>query len=194
MPVWRLQTSWQFDTAFPRDRIIITPHFDDGGALTDPEGLCDDLLAALLTWYPTTAEVRVTAYDAQGTPPVFPQGEAIANVGAIDTSNVFREAALCLSYYSERNLPRRRGRLYVPGEMVSTNIGVRPTSAAQTKVGALADIFANLGGADVDWVVYSRLTDQAHPVTNWWVDNEWDVVRSRGLRSDQRLQGTTSEA
>jgi len=30
-------------------------------------------------------------------------------------------------------------------------------------------------------------------VSNWWVDDEWDTVRSRGLRPDIRVTGTVSE-
>jgi hypothetical protein len=26
-------------------------------------------------------------------------------------------------------------------------------------------------------------------VTDWWVDNEWDTVRSRGLKADSRITG-----
>ena len=31
-----------------------------------------------------------------------------------------------------------------------------------------------------------------YTVTNWYVDDEWDVVRSRGLRATTRTAGTTS--
>jgi hypothetical protein len=39
-------------------------------------------------------------------------------------------------------------------------------------------------------VVYSRREKVARPVTNYWVDDEWDTVRSRGLRSSTRVTGT----
>jgi len=195
MPVWRLQTSWAVTTAFPRDRMVITPHFNDAGATTDPESLCTDLADALLGWWPTTGELRVTAYDAQGTPPVFPQGEATRNVGAFRDINSNRELAVCLSFFSERNAPRRRGRLYVPALMLGAGSeALRPGTAMTAKVAALAPIFEGLGGPDVDWCVYSRVDNVARPVTNWFVDDEWDVIRSRGLRGEARVTGTTSEA
>jgi len=196
MPVWRLQVQIARDTAFPRDRVVMTPHFNDGGALTDPDSLCEDMADAIVAWHANTHETIVTAYDAQGTPPVYPQGSAIRNAGTVLPSSIPREIALCLSFYSGRNIPRQRGRLYVPCcvSNVFADPGVRPGAAMQEKVAALAPIFEGLGGADVDWCVYSRVDDVARPVTNWWVDNEWDTVRTRGLRGDARLTGTTAEA
>jgi len=194
MPVWRLQTSWAVSTAFPRDRMVITPHFNDAGATTDPESLCTDLADALEGWAGATGELRVTAYDAQGTPPVFPQGEALRRVGTFRPAIQPREIALCLSFYSQRNLPRNRGRLYIPVVLPGGALGQRPSTEQMDFIGALAPIFEGLGGADVDWCVYSRRDNVARPVTNWWVDNEWDVIRSRGLRGDTRILGSTSEA
>lgn len=195
MPVWKMQCSFQMDTLFPRDRLVITPHFDDAGALTDPQGLADDLAAGLAAWHGRPIETMVRAYDAQGTPPVFPQGEAIIGAGTMTASPMPREVALCLSFYSERNLPRQRGRLFIPAGLGSGfgAAGVRPVVGQQNFVSDLVAIFTGLGGADVDWTVYSPTDDVARSVTNWWVDNEWDTIRSRGLRGDDRIVGTTSE-
>ncbi|RPJ53868.1 MAG: hypothetical protein EHM24_32395 [Acidobacteria bacterium] len=194
MPVWRLQCTWQADSAAPRDRIQISPHFNDTGATTDPQGLCDDLLEQLMGVTPFVGEVRVTAYDAQGTPPVYPAADAIANKGAAAATTQPRELALCLSYYSGRNIPRRRGRLYLPLFFVYGGApSLRPTLPV-AKMPTIASALQNLGGIDVDWCVYSRLDKTARPVTNWWYDDEWDVVRSRGLKGATRVLGTTSEA
>lgn len=197
MPIWRLQTEFSADSTLPRDVLTITPHFDDGGALTDPQGLCDDLAAALDTWVGTgERQIKVTAYDAQGTKPVYPQGEAIVNVGVAPASACMREVALCLSFYSQRNIPRQRGRLYIPAPLwtVASGLTVRPSGPQRQQVMGLGPIFEQLGGVDVDWVVYSRADNDAYPVTNYWVDDEWDVVRSRGLRSTTREEASTSEA
>jgi hypothetical protein len=193
MPIFRLQVAWQIDSAFPRDAMVITPHFNDVGITTDADSLCEDLATALEAWDTTPTQVTVKAYDAQGTPPVFPTGSAIRNEGVIASSNWPREVAVCLSYYSEQNVPRKRGRLYIPiGVMGSANT-LRPEGAVRTKVGELAAIFADLGGPDVDWCVYSRMDDTARSVSHWWVDDEWDTVRSRGMRATTRTLGTVSE-
>lgn len=197
MPIWRLQTEISMDSTLPRDVLTMTPHFNDQGAGTDPQGLCDDLAAAIATWMDSrVAQITVTAYDAQGTVPVFPQGRAQVNPGAAPASDYPREVAVCLSFYSERNRPRFRGRLYVPFvalSPLSQNMGARPPVGVRNRVALLAPIFQDLGGVDVDWCVYSRVDDEARPVTNWWVDDEWDTVRSRGLRPTTRTAGTTSE-
>lgn len=195
MPVWRLQTTFHYDTGLPRDGMVITPHFDDGGALTDPQGLCADLAAALDDLAAVKTQITVKAYDAQGTVPVFPQGEAQVRTGTFGSSGGPREVALCLSFFAERNLPRTRGRLYFPHAFISAGSpsGIRPTQILMESLGMAADVFQELGGTDVDWVVYSGRDDAARPVTDWFVDDEWDTIRSRGLRPNTRVTGTTSE-
>lgn len=193
MPIWRLQVAWQLDTAFPRDQIVITPHFNDQGVGTDPDGLCEALDNALFPWFSSTGQVTVKAYDAQGTPPVIPQGSAIRNAGATMNTDTPRELACCLSFFSGSNVPRKRGRLYIPSVVLSGALQGEPSPLQQQKVAQLVPIFTNLGGSDVDWCIYSRVNDQAYPVSNWYVDNEWDVIRSRGLRPTSRLTGTASE-
>jgi hypothetical protein len=196
MAIYRLQVAWQMDTAFPRDALVVTPHFNNtGGLLTDSDtdALCEDLATALDAWDNVTTQLTVKAYDAQGTPPVFPVGSAIRNPGVTAVSQVPREVAVCLSYYSGQNVPRKRGRLYIPAVIMQPATGVRPASTIRDKVGQLATIFADLGGVDIDWSVYSRVDDTARAVSNWWVDDEWDTIRSRGLRSTTRTLGTVSE-
>lgn len=196
MPIWKLQVEWSADSALPRDVFCITPHFNDGGVGSDPQGLCDDLADALVAKTGIiTRETRVTAYDAQGTPPVYPAGMAVRNVGQAPSGTVPRELALCLSFYGTRNIPTQRGRLYIPLENAkgNGNIVVRPNAGSMTEVAAFAPIFSDLGGVDVDWCVYSRKLDTAFGITNWWVDDEYDVMRSRGLRPQTRLTGAVSD-
>lgn len=196
MPIWKLQVEWAGDSILPRDVFCITPHFNDSGVTSDPDGLCEALATALAAKSGiTTRQLRIRAYDAQGTPPVYPAGEAIRNVGSSPASTLPREVAVCLSFYSTRNIPTQRGRLFIPHELCkgSVSTGVRPASSQRAEVMAFGPIFANLGGPDVDWVVYSRKLDTAFPVTNYWVDDEWDTMRSRGLRATTRDLATTTE-
>lgn len=173
---------------------MITPHFNDIGATTDPQNLCDDMLAGLSTIFPTTGEIRVKAYDAQGSKPVYPQGDAIIRKSATMATAAPRELAVALSFYGERNVKRQRGRVFIPAYLLGANTSsLRPTGP-YTKMTDLVGLFTGLGGADVDWCVYSRLLKHAYSVTNWWYDDEWDVMRSRGLRPTTRVTGTTTEA
>lgn len=194
MPCWRMQCSWQMDTSFPRDAMVITPHFNDTLPGSDPQGLCDDLADALNTWDTVTTQLTVKAYDAQGTVPVYPAAEAIRNQGTYAAASTNRDIALCLSFYAGQNRPRQRGRIYVPLAVKAISAGgARPSGGVQQLCADLVPIFTGLGGTDVDWVVYSRLDDQPRSVTNWWVDNAWDTQRRRGLGATARLEGTVSE-
>lgn len=201
MPIVRAQASFMMDTAFPRDRMVMTPHFNVGFNVTNPvenvDGtqLAQDLADALDGWSAGSQEINVRIYDAQGTPPVQPIGNVTKNVGVVGQSAQPREVALCLSYYSGINMPKRRGRLYMPAALLDFQSAQRLPSTANIAQGtALAGILQALGGTNVDWVVYSRVDDAAHPVTNYWIDNEWDTMRSRGGRATTRTSGTTSEA
>jgi hypothetical protein len=196
MPIWRMQCAFQADSALPRDQLTINPHFNDGGFASDPQTLCEDLAAALDTWADGSGQINVKAYDAQGTKPVYPAGDATVNPGGSSITGGPRETAVCLSYYSGRNVPRQRGRLYIPWSLIQiqgTLTSTRPNEITRNRVAQLVPVLADLGGVDVDWVVYSPTDDVARPVSNWWVDDEWDTVRSRGLRPTTRDQGTVSE-
>jgi hypothetical protein len=202
MTVLRLQCTIGADTALPRDRFVITPHFnvgpdfglDDGSA----DELCEDLATGLSGFFTPSngREIVVKAYNAEQARGNFPLGEAVRNANIYPSSQVPRELAICLSYYAARNIPRRRGRLYIPWAAIaaSGSISPRPSQAQRELVGTLAGIFQNLGGTNVDWVVWSRADSAAHSVTHWWVDDEWDVQRRRGFKGTTRTLGTTSEA
>lgn len=189
----RLQCAMLADTAFPRDRMVINPTFEMTGALHDPQQLATDLATALDSYWTSIGEIIVKAYDVEGTKPVYPSGSSTKNASAMRNSTLPRELACCLSFYAGQNVPRRRGRLFLPISLVTgAAVTLRPSTAVRTKVSELVPILAGLGGVDVDWVVYSQRDHAAHKVTNWWVDDEWDVQRSRGLRATTRLTGTTS--
>jgi hypothetical protein len=196
----RAMCQWQVGSALPKDVMQITPCFradavfpGDDPTWTD---LADDLADGLNTWADTLKrQLTVKLYDIAGTKPNRPKATAVRDVGHIDESPFPRELALCLSFYGGPNAPKNRGRLYVPLQFFSsTNPGPRPTPTHRTKVGDLAAIFAGLGGIGVDWIVWSPTVDAATAVENWFVDDEWDVQRRRGLRPTTRTTGTTSEA
>jgi hypothetical protein len=195
MPTWRLQTAVWYDSTLPRDASIITPHFNDTLPGSDPQGLCDDLADALADFVEGTPQIVIKAYDAQGTPPVFPQGTAERNVGLAPASGGPREVALCLSFRGDQNVATKRGRLYIPYSWLSPSApaGVRPSSLIRDSVALLVPIFTGLGGTDVDWGVYSRKNDSFASAKHWWVDDEWDTIRSRGLRATTRTEGDISE-
>lgn len=160
----------------------------------DIQGLCDDAAALFATFrsYPNNInEVRVKAYDMDDAKPRPIRGNSLhAIAGVVDPAP--REVCLCLSFFSQRNLPRRRGRLYI-GPYAQNVMVLQPAAPQQNDLGVLAQGLADLGGVDIDWVVHSVVDNTYNSVSDWWVDNEWDTQRSRGLEADQRISGTVGE-
>jgi len=191
MPHLKVVVAAEADSAFPRDRIINVVHFNARISPVDEDQICTDVgnlfLQKIYNAY-AGRKLTVTSYDAEGTKPVYPNGSAIINPTAEPlASGSPREIALCLSFYASRNIPRQRGRLYL--SMIGNNpetLNLRPPASSRTRALDLATGLAAIGGPDIDWEVWSPTTKSGHPVTTAWVDDEWDTMRSRGLRSTLR--------
>ena len=86
------------------------------------------------------------------------------------------QVALALSYYADRNLPRQRGRIFLGPWQPTT----RSATTTQTdQVIALAPLLAGLAGLNVDWSLWSPTTQQHTRINHAWVDDSWDIIRSR---------------
>jgi hypothetical protein len=196
----RLRTSWQFIDSDPKNQFVINPCFRVNGVFVDANALCEELATKLDAWPIATQwktnQLTVTSYDIEGTKPVYPNGRAQHHVGAYATPICDPVMACCLSFYSDINTPRRRGRLYLPATILSNTAAdfsqVSVNSAVRSQAAALVPIFAGLGGANVDWIVWSGVDHAAHQVNNYFIDDSWDHVRSRKLKSTARTLGTTS--
>lgn len=188
MAIYRAQIGFPLDSTLPRDVVTINPHYFGDNA----QGLADALKANLIanTYVGQTIPFKIKVYDAEKAPPSFPLAEAQNGTGN-PVSSQPRELALCLSYYSTWNRPRYRGRLYLPLKVCGIGaVGVRPTASHMTQALSFGvTLGKNLPSAH-NWVVYSPTMKQSNGVTNYWVDDEWDIVRSRGTRSTTRQLGT----
>jgi hypothetical protein len=182
-----MQIGFPLDSALPRDVVTINPHYFGD----DPQALADRVKANLAGSAQVGATVPFTirVYDAQKAPPSYPLATATQGTGN-SISGVPREIALCLSYYSSWNRPGYRGRLYIPMNFVGGTLALRPTTTQRTNAGNWATILTSGLPAGHNWVLYSKKMDKSYGVTNWWVDDEWDVQRSRGLRPTTRTLGT----
>lgn len=196
MPRLTVMINSVFDSALPRDRIINVVHFNKvipGGF--DEDGICHDVAQGFNNaWYDASSGIKVeaTSYDPEGTPPVFSNGYGVVNAGAPPApSGSPRDVALCLSFYADRNLPRQRGRLYLP-MCNNVNLPSKPTATHMNKALAVATMLAAIGGVDIDWEVWSPTSNSGKKVTNAWVDNEWDTQRRRGLKATTRTSATVS--
>jgi hypothetical protein len=185
--ILRAQIGFPLDSALPRDVVTVNPHFngDDPNALAD--GLVTNLKA--ITEIGAARSFTVKVYNAQKAPPSYPLAERV-NATGFSTSTKPREVGMCLSFFSVNNRPSQRGRIYVPGIFISGTFDLRPSPAQRTIVGNWASAMVNGLATHSQWCVYSRKFDTGYAVTDWFVDDEWDIVRSRGLRPTTRLTGT----
>lgn len=116
-----------------------------------------------------------------------------------DAAAMPNELAICCSLLATPSLSvpirRRRGRLYL-GPINSGPVGTRTISGVEYPSvsslarGYIARSLKRLTFAadriDAQWCVYSRKNDAAYTVTQGWVDNEFDIIRSRGLEASLR--------
>lgn len=168
-----------------------TLHFHHTALLPDEFLGWDDLATDICTLFRTykiailnRTNVRLYSLDDEKPRPV--RGEATQESTGTLADSGPREVALCLSFYSERNLPRQRGRLYL-GPWSAGTMDLRPPSGNVTQALALGDGLTDIGGVDIQWGVYSPTDSEFRQVSHYWVDNEWDTVRSRGLRGTARV-------
>ena len=189
------------DNALPRDQMWTTPHFQDnsaGGTIT-PVQIADAIGAAMLVYLKASYEVDVKIYRSEGPPPHPPLADKkYGTAGNSITSQAPREVALCLSYYAAFNRPSFRGRLYLPFSWIyrnmttPTNAGMQPQPghmAAAQNFYTLVIKAATTSLAGLNWVVWSPTKQAAYVATNWWVDDEWDTIRARGLKPTSRITG-----
>lgn len=182
MATYRAMMWWAFDSALPRDRVTVNPHFmgDNAGALAD--ALMTNM-AGLTGALTMTYGVKI--YDALKAKPNPPLVERQFG-STFSASTKMREATLCLSYYSFFNRPRYRGRLYIPGELLSGSLGLRPSTQQITDALNFKNVLTTGLPPNHLWAIFSELRGAADQVSNCWVDDEWDIQRSRGLRGTTR--------
>lgn len=198
MPQYLFQMSREPSSNLARDRIVTTFHID-----TDLDSITPDMEAgpniavdaATLFVETLPGIVGFTGWTCRayqhgqpkGSPPVLTEFWPTQGTPAAGGP---REVALCLSYFADRNIPRRRGRMYI-GPWAS-NLSERPAADRLAMLGTLAEGISGLGGPNVQWVQYSPTTGEFHNVTDYFIDDEWDTIRSRGLRPTSRRTGTVS--
>jgi hypothetical protein len=187
----RMLVSWGANTDPVKERFSNTLYFSAdaiGPDPTDYQTLANDLrdIYAGQVWT-TGCKIEVRAYNmADPSPrPERAYSTVTRSGGTLDAPG---QLALCLSYYSERNLPRQRGRIYI-GPWLSPK--KRPLATDRAALITFGQALAGLGGANVDWSIWSPTKeaagqDPSMSISDIWVDDSWDVVRSRQLASSTR--------
>ena len=198
---YKFQITMPQVSTLPRDIISHTFHMQHlAPSLTDLDNIAQDAALLFQKHYGGDAagmKVTCKVYD-MGAGPHVPKSEK--TVGTLPwQAGCPREVALCLSFAKRANLPRERGRLYMSvgaylgGSAIST-ITERPNAFAINKVLELYsksnESLPDLGAANWTFGVYSPTNDAFYKTETAWVDNEWDTVRSRGVRATTRVSST----
>ena len=176
------------ETGAPRDVVTNNPCFRWDNLLPqDAESLANNVMDTydVLNGGPLPWHLEAKVYDLEGSPPILPMAHVVRNQGVYADADDPREVALCLSFYGGQHQPRQRGRLYVPVYFIRP-LGKRPGLLTQQKVVNWGKALANVGGENVQWIVWSRRNKSATGVSHAWCNDEYDTVRRRGLRETHR--------
>lgn len=190
MANYRVQVANYATGALPADRFINTLYFTHDA---DPSAaVWDALFTALNTALDNPAILAhknktFTAYnmaDVKPRPIVRTKTFTAADAGVQGPG----EVALCLSYYSGRNLPRTRGRIYLGPLQGSITNTVAPSSSPREAIMTMAQAFKDAATAgNFTWVLHSIKDNDYLPITDVWCDNAWDTQRRRGAKATSRL-------
>lgn len=197
---YAFQVSMPVTSTLPRDRISNTLHFEHSiGAIADTDlgTMAADLIGVYQKRYAnTTAEIQCKVYDVDAKPN-YPRATRIVNPGVLWTQASPRELALCLSFAgSNRGNKAERGRVFLNPFMTTgfSQTPLRPAAAQMTWALAFYttanESFPDLGGVDWKFGVWSRKYQKFTQSQQAWVNDDWDVMRSRGLRESTRQSAT----
>lgn len=151
---------------------------------------------------PTTSEMRIyNMDDPKPRVPILVYPWNLITPSPSSSPSLPMEVALCLSYVAQREsgvpVGRARGRIYL-GPLASATLAggtnvVQPTATPQLTE-TVRDAAERLRAYSDDpeeqvrWCMYSVSSNAMREIIGGWVDNEFDTMRSRGMRSTFRTQ------
>jgi hypothetical protein len=187
MPTHALvQVAEMRDGTLPRDFIVNTFSYRWADfTIQDAASLANNVLDAYDAHFTPASQGEYLAkvYDHEGTPPVLPMATVSRGAGRQAPATSPREVALCLSFSGGQHQPRQRGRAYMYVGKQTSAPGARPTPAAMQLLVDFGKSLHAVGGANVDWIVWSRVNRTATSISRVWCDDEWDTVRTRGRKA-----------
>jgi hypothetical protein len=168
-----------------------TPDAWVAGDLTDVAEALHDFYLNMAAWCSSvlfSGNIYVKFYDLEDPEPRAPVGETtLAWTGLSSGSSCPPEVSCCVSFEglpeSGVNQARRRGRIYAP-TMLANRLSTRGSWSEATvdgiAAGAAALLLAANTAANWNWIVYSRVAEDATVVERGWVDAAVDIQRRRG--------------
>lgn len=190
-------------SGLPEDRYVNTFWFREPGGTFTRDGVAENVTDRIsdfysgflvgqesLTFYMSdkaidqAAGLEVRVYFMDDETPREPTTLQRALDGFEATVPLPAEVALVGSFYGTRNIPRRRGRVYVGPLNLNALSTVPLVGDAGPSDGLVRDLRSAMQGlaqdTSVEWCVASRKDGALYTVTNGWVDNAFDTQRRRG--------------
>lgn len=207
--VVRAQCIWKGPSNLPEDRFVTTWAFvretlANAGGQEQKNEVAERLREFWLDGggtYPAVANyipssitaqgLEIRCYDLGQAPPREPSIYNYPVGFGAQGQGLPREVAIAMSFYAGRNLPRRRGRVFI-GPLASSSIAsdISPTvnPLLRNRVVFMAERLAlGFGAGDsMRWGVLSQADQQIRNVTAGWVDDAFDTQRRRGLAPTTR--------
>lgn len=181
-----------------RDRVI---EFFNEETITHNSRI-SNWLSAYRRQLPTSSEMRIyNMDDPKPRVPLLVYPWNLPNTSPVTKPSLPMEVALCLSYVAQREsgvpVGRARGRIYL-GPLIEESLTggthvIQPT-AHVTLIETVRDAAERLRAysddpeEQVHWCMYSVASNEMRRIIGGWVDNEFDTMRSRGMRSTLRTQ------
>jgi len=215
MTTLRIQVTMERQTGQPQDVVVNTWHFlttepDPLDGLTDAFNALVDFYHAIDGQFSSiiTGACRVKGYSLNEAAPRVPIINEPLTLTTATGTPLPAECAVCLSYSSGassgESQRRRRGRIFLgPWDGVALDEaesdGRIQTATLSLIVGAAQTMAEALVATNTLWAVFSpttagpepwssgELTAATHSVSQFYVDNAWDTIRSRGLAPDSRV-------
>jgi hypothetical protein len=204
-------------TLLPEDQYVNTWAFDCNDGLAPDGADYDDVEDALSEFYNinttltnsaiatrlsksiSRTECELRMYHMGQAPPREPEVRPFALAAAVDTDPLPSEVAIASSFYSGRNLPRQRGRVYLgPWQrtVVVTNQTIaRPTTEILQTIESASERLAARAGLTTWCVLSSSVAPGGAllPIDNGWVDDAFDTQRRRGEAPTSRRAWSVAE-
>lgn len=170
---------------------------DDDSAANDAATAFIAFHQSLFSYYPATVRQSTHSYKIYNRADPIPRAPVEEGTWAFSSAPAGNpappEVAVCLSFQGDPesgvSQARKRGRIYFgPVETSQIDTTGRPASALRAQLISSADTLLTASNSAADWVwtVYSSVTGDSFPVTNGWVDDEFDTQRRRGRLATTR--------
>jgi len=211
MATARVDVVFQGVSGLPKDQYVNVWYFNGAPGVPAADvagqafGLLNQFYHITLGSYLSPAvgtHVNMTAYDMAAATPRPIINTAVMTMSAFPGTALPEEVALCLSYYTDRNLPSHRGRIYLGplNNGAMSGSPSRPVTALRSAMAAAGrDLIQGVTSSaglvvsgpvgivpGIAWALHSVKLGTFIAIAHGWVDDAFDTQRRRGCAPTTR--------